>query len=101
MHNFSESRPASGSPFLTLRFGFSHRTFLTEIDFTAPLGYSRDVENIFMIRSPNPEVVPLAADAGGVIRIGYTRVTLDTVIAAFAGSGMPQGSRCAAHTEPP
>ena len=37
-----------------------------------------------MIPSPAPEVVPLAADADGVIHVGKTRVTLDTVIAAFA-----------------
>ena len=37
-----------------------------------------------MILSPTPEVVPLAVDADGVMRIGNTRVTLDTVIAAFA-----------------
>ncbi len=36
-----------------------------------------------MIPSPTPEVVPLAADANGVVRVGNTRVTLDTVIAAF------------------
>lgn len=29
------------------------------------------------------EVVPLTSDADGVIRIGATRVTLDTVVAAF------------------
>ena len=29
------------------------------------------------------EVVPLTRDADGVIRIGATRVTLDTVVAAF------------------
>ena len=37
-----------------------------------------------MIPSPTPEVIPLAADADGVVRIRNTRVTLDTVIAAFA-----------------
>lgn len=37
-----------------------------------------------MSLSPIPEVVPLAVDADGVMRIGNTRVTLDTVIAAFA-----------------
>lgn len=30
------------------------------------------------------EAVPLQADADGVIRVGKTRVTLDTVIAAFS-----------------
>ena len=30
------------------------------------------------------ETVPLQTDADGVIRVGKTRVTLDTVIAAFA-----------------
>jgi uncharacterized protein (DUF433 family) len=29
------------------------------------------------------EAVPLAADADGVVRVGGTRVTLDTVVAAF------------------
>lgn len=31
----------------------------------------------------SPEVIPLRADSDGVIRVGGTRVTLDTVIAAF------------------
>jgi uncharacterized protein (DUF433 family) len=31
-----------------------------------------------------PELVPLAIDADGVVRVGGTRVTLDTVIAAFS-----------------
>jgi len=31
------------------------------------------------------EPVPMAADADGVVRIGGTRVTLDTVISAFLG----------------
>jgi uncharacterized protein (DUF433 family) len=30
-----------------------------------------------------PEPVPLAADREGVLRVGGTRVTLDTVVAAF------------------
>ncbi len=29
------------------------------------------------------EAIPLAADADGVVRVGKTRVTLDTVITAF------------------
>ena len=29
------------------------------------------------------EVIPLAADADGVVRVGKTRVTLDTVVTAF------------------
>lgn len=31
------------------------------------------------------EVVPLSEDTDGVIRVGGTRVTLDTLIAAFSG----------------
>ncbi len=34
--------------------------------------------------SPATEVIPLKQDADGVIRVGNTRVTLDTVIAAFS-----------------
>ncbi len=37
-----------------------------------------------MILATATEVIPFAADANGVVRIGGTRVTLDTVIAAFA-----------------
>lgn len=37
-----------------------------------------------MVLSPTTEVIPLAIDAHGVMRVGNTRVTLDTVIAAFA-----------------
>jgi uncharacterized protein (DUF433 family) len=36
-----------------------------------------------MALSPTTEVIPLAVDAHGVMRVGNTRVTLDTVIAAF------------------
>ena len=37
-----------------------------------------------MAFSISPEVVPLQADANGVICVGGTRVTLETVIAAFS-----------------
>src|ERR1700730_15223508 len=37
------------------------------------------------------EPVPLASDADGVIRIGPTRVTLDTVVAAFREGMTPEG----------
>lgn len=30
-----------------------------------------------------PEPIPIAADADGVVRVGGTRVTLDTVVAAY------------------
>ena len=36
-----------------------------------------------MILSAPSELIPLATDQDGVIRVGHTRVTLDTVIAAF------------------
>jgi uncharacterized protein (DUF433 family) len=35
--------------------------------------------------------VPLAADADGVVRVGKTRVTLDTVVAAFGGGMTAEG----------
>jgi len=34
--------------------------------------------------------VPLAADAQGVIRVGGTRVTLDTVVSAFYEGATPE-----------
>ena len=37
-----------------------------------------------MVLAPATEVIPLAVDIQGVLRVGNTRVTLDTVIAAFA-----------------
>jgi uncharacterized protein (DUF433 family) len=37
-----------------------------------------------MVLPSTTEVIPLAVDAHGVLRVGNTRVTLDTVIAAFA-----------------
>ena len=37
-----------------------------------------------MVLAPTTEVIPLTADATGVLRVGNTRVTLDTVLAAFA-----------------
>jgi uncharacterized protein (DUF433 family) len=35
--------------------------------------------------------IPLASDADGVVRIGSTRVTLDTVVAAFRDGMTPEG----------
>lgn len=37
-----------------------------------------------MALSFTAETLPLAADADGVVRVGKTRVTLDTVVAAFS-----------------
>ena len=37
-----------------------------------------------MVLAPATEVIPLTIDAHGVLRVGNTRVTLDTVLAAFA-----------------
>lgn len=37
----------------------------------------------FMVSVPQVETLPLEMDAHGVIRVGKTRVTLDTVVAAF------------------
>jgi uncharacterized protein (DUF433 family) len=37
------------------------------------------------------EVVPLASDADGVVRVGSSRVTLDTVVAAFREGMTPEG----------
>ncbi len=36
------------------------------------------------------EVVPLTPDPGGVIRVGGTRVTLDTVVSAFNEGATPE-----------
>jgi uncharacterized protein (DUF433 family) len=35
--------------------------------------------------------VPLASDVDGVVRVGLTRVTLDTVVAAFREGMTPEG----------
>jgi uncharacterized protein (DUF433 family) len=37
------------------------------------------------------EPVPLASDADGVVRVGSSRVTLDTVVAAFREGMTPEG----------
>jgi uncharacterized protein (DUF433 family) len=37
-----------------------------------------------MVLASTTEVIPLAVDAHGVLRVGNTRVTLETVLAAFA-----------------
>ena len=37
------------------------------------------------------ELIPLATTADGVVRIGATRVTLDTVIAAYREGMTPEG----------
>jgi uncharacterized protein (DUF433 family) len=36
------------------------------------------------------EPVPLAADASGVLRVGGTRVTFDTVVGAFTAGATPE-----------
>lgn len=36
-----------------------------------------------MSLSPVTEIIPLEPDSSGVLRVGKTRVTLDTVVAAF------------------
>ena len=36
-----------------------------------------------MVLVPTTEVIPLTVDVHGVLRVGNTRVTLDTVLAAF------------------
>jgi uncharacterized protein (DUF433 family) len=37
-----------------------------------------------MVLAPTTEVIPLTVDAHGVLRVGQTRVPLETVLAAFA-----------------
>jgi uncharacterized protein (DUF433 family) len=37
-----------------------------------------------------PEPIPLSANADGIIRVGKTRVTLDTVVAAFLEGMTPE-----------
>ena len=37
-----------------------------------------------MIPSSAPEIMPFKVDPHGVVRVGNTRITLDTVIAAYA-----------------
>ena len=37
-----------------------------------------------MVLAPTTEVIPLTVDAHGVLRVGNTRVTLETVLTAFA-----------------
>lgn len=41
------------------------------------------------VAQPN-ETVPLHTDAGGVIRVGGTRVTLETVVAQFDSGATPE-----------
>ena len=38
----------------------------------------------------SPEPAPLTADSGGVVRVNGTRVTLDTVVAAFQEGATPE-----------
>ncbi len=44
-----------------------------------------------MVLLMTAEPVPLANDADGVVRVGTTRVTLDTVVAAFREGMTPEG----------
>ena len=39
-----------------------------------------------------PAPVPLRTDADGVVRVGRTRVTLDTVVAAFEEGATAEGA---------
>src|SRR4051812_18254260 len=48
----------------------------------APTIVEWEVES--MVLASTTEVIPLAVDAHGVLHVGNTRVTLDTVLAAFA-----------------
>jgi uncharacterized protein (DUF433 family) len=43
-----------------------------------------------MIRLSATEVMPLEVDPHGTVRVGKTRVTLDTVIAAFVDGATPE-----------
>jgi len=43
-----------------------------------------------MSASETTEVVPVRTDADGVIRVGGTRVTLDTLVAAFEAGATPE-----------
>ncbi len=49
-----------------------------------PLGGTVHLKKVkAMIHTFASETVPLVRDADGVIRVGKTRVTLDTVVSAF------------------
>jgi uncharacterized protein (DUF433 family) len=43
-----------------------------------------------MMLTVEPEIVPLHPDADGVVRVAATRVTLDTVVAAFRDGATPE-----------
>lgn len=45
--------------------------------------YNSGIGGTLMIPSSPTEIMPLKVDPHGVVRVGKTRVTLDTVIAAF------------------
>jgi uncharacterized protein (DUF433 family) len=48
------------------------------------------MERAFMSLSTPAELVPLLPDPDGVMRVGSTRVTLDTVVAAFRDGLTPE-----------
>jgi uncharacterized protein (DUF433 family) len=60
------------------------------IDFAAMDHTILALEGYPMIHSFANEVMPLEIDPHGTVRIGKTRVTLDTVIAAFADGATPE-----------
>lgn len=43
-----------------------------------------------MVPSSPTETLPLETDADGVVRVGKTRVTLDTVVLAFSDGATPE-----------
>jgi uncharacterized protein (DUF433 family) len=43
-----------------------------------------------MSTTPITEIIPIATDKDGVIRVGNTRVTLDTIVTAFNEGATPE-----------
>jgi uncharacterized protein (DUF433 family) len=55
------------------------------------MGESRPVEERCAVSIPVPDQpIPLVTDADGVVRIGATRVTLDTLVSAFREGVTPE-----------
>lgn len=63
------------------------------IDALAPVSRLRQLledQKGFKLSLPTTELIPLVADADGVVRVGRTRVTLDTLISAFLDGDTPE-----------
>jgi len=76
-----QQKPGTNSAFCRQTIpGYCQRQ---QLDFAGRVAYNDRIEGQPMSSSPVTEIIPLRTDSAGVIRIGATRITLDTVLGAL------------------